>query len=275
MPRRCLIHFLLQRKTPHPAVDCLAIVQHIGKSLQLPAREVIEGCRAATVQRRGEHGVERGGERFLCASGEFFRDAFTARHSLLPPLRRGCALVSKIKHGFHEIARPSRACRRASPLGARSSTNRPSRPVVRHSRIAPLVASLMTFSIRSSWRAEAAFTTGTTPATYFVPLRSLSDKWGRSSRGVARWVPSGVSPWRGRPKDAGRNTVPWCRRRFRQVSVRRRGNCGAPRGIRTLVPALRGLCPRPLDDGSGRRSNAEKDAVLYGALSFPQAACCY
>ena len=25
---------------------------------------------------------------------------------------------------------------------------------------------------------------------------------------------------------------------------------GAPRGIRTLVPALRGLCPRPLDDGS-------------------------
>ncbi len=27
---------------------------------------------------------------------------------------------------------------------------------------------------------------------------------------------------------------------------------GAPRGIRTLVPALRGLCPRPLDDGSVR-----------------------
>src|SRR3990170_8176184 len=28
-----------------------------------------------------------------------------------------------------------------------------------------------------------------------------------------------------------------------------RGGIGAPRGIRTLVPALRGLCPRPLDDG--------------------------
>jgi hypothetical protein len=31
------------------------------------------------------------------------------------------------------------------------------------------------------------------------------------------------------------------------VSLR---SSGAPRGIRTLVPALRGLCPRPLDDGS-------------------------
>ncbi len=29
---------------------------------------------------------------------------------------------------------------------------------------------------------------------------------------------------------------------------------GAPRGIRTLVPALRGLCPGPLDDGSGERN---------------------
>ena len=50
---------------------------------------------------------------------------------------------------------------------------------------------------------------------------------------------------------------------------------GAPRGIRTLVPALRGLCPRPLDDGSAtvpveRRC---KGAVLYGAPLLAQAAC--
>src|SRR5690606_38167551 len=54
---------------------------------------------------------------------------------------------------------------------------------------------------------------------------------------------------------------------------------GAPRGIRTLVAALRGLCPRPLDDGSGvKRARVRwwapiEGAVLYGALFFAQAAC--
>jgi hypothetical protein len=40
------------------------------------------------------------------------------------------------------------------------------------------------------------------------------------------------------------------RRRTRSLSVPR-GENGAPYGIRTHVPALRGPCPRPLDEGSG------------------------
>jgi hypothetical protein len=38
--------------------------------------------------------------------------------------------------------------------------------------------------------------------------------------------------------------------RTRRLSMPR-GNNGAPYGIRTHVPALRGPCPRPLDEGSG------------------------
>src|SRR5215469_14678789 len=39
-----------------------------------------------------------------------------------------------------------------------------------------------------------------------------------------------------------------------------RAEGGAPNEVRTRVPALRGRCPRPLDDGSG---------LLQGAVVYP------
>ena len=52
---------------------------------------------------------------------------------------------------------------------------------------------------------------------------------------------------------------------------------GAPRGIRTLVPALRGLCPGPLDDGSAelfREAPENGSLLLYDDLTERQARLC-
>ncbi len=41
-----------------------------------------------------------------------------------------------------------------------------------------------------------------------------------------------------------------------EVSIRQ--NCGVPRGSRTPVIAVKGRCPRPLDDGDNTRNNHRK-----------------
>ena len=53
---------------------------------------------------------------------------------------------------------------------------------------------------------------------------------------------------------------------------------GAPYGIRTRVTALRGPCPRPLDEGSGLRifgRSAPRGLVVYGPIFRTQAELSY
>src|ERR1700743_3096722 len=49
--------------------------------------------------------------------------------------------------------------------------------------------------------------------------------------------------------------VMW-RRAFLKLLARARPGCGAPYEGRTRVPALRGRCPRPLDEGSEMHRSA-------------------
>ena len=54
------------------------------------------------------------------------------------------------------------------------------------------------------------------------------------------------------------------------VAVRRhRGGVGVPMGIRTPVTAVKGRCPRPLDDGDGLETNGGGKLVELGGIEPP------
>lgn len=73
---------------------------------------------------------------------------------------------------------------------------------------------------------------------WVFPGSAEASENGSLSSGYGRWHRLKSSRWRHIGRDAP--AVFQCNQRI----------VGAPRGIRTLVPALRGLCPGPLDDGS-------------------------
>ncbi len=55
------------------------------------------------------------------------------------------------------------------------------------------------------------------------------------------------------PQTASRKPVRNRSRRMRRSSLFAGGRIGVPRGIRTPVTAVKGRCPRPLDDGDAAK----------------------
>src|ERR1700723_4212130 len=64
-------------------------------------------------------------------------------------------------------------------------------------------------------------------------------------------LPMGLLGLRPRPCGVALRAIKSPRRSICRTLHFTQGNNGAPYGIRTHVPALRGPCPRPLDEGSG------------------------
>ena len=53
---------------------------------------------------------------------------------------------------------------------------------------------------------------------------------------------------------------------WRFLIIFQRLKCGVPTGIRTPVAAVKGRCPRPLDDGDIGGARRDRTADLYNAI---------